>query len=166
MRQIRAANFDANEFALIDAITRGLIGQQANGLPWDQETMPQSFPLHQIYTDRLHRHTAARRALSCRAPPELIGYRALTVSFSDLAAMRGMPKYCLVSLSIDESQLALGADWVLLLARGMADAAQELGIYVCGGNLTRGPLNIAVSVHGEVAPQQILRRSGGYPVKD
>ena len=154
-----------NEFALIDAITRGL-GDRAAGEwvavgPGDDaaviSTTSNFTQIASIDTLLPDVHFPAE------APPELIGYRALMVSFSDLAAMRGMPKYCLVSLSIDESQLALGADWVLLLARGMADAAQELGIYVCGGNLTRGPLNIAVSVHGEVAPQQILRRSGGLP---
>jgi thiamine-monophosphate kinase len=45
----------------------------------------------------------------------------------------------------------------------MATAARELGVYVCGGNLTRGPLNIVVSVHGEVEPQRLLLRSGGSP---
>ena len=43
----------------------------------------------------------------------------------------------------------------------MADAARDLGVYVCGGNLTRGPLNIAVSAHGEIEHQCLLRRSGG-----
>ena len=94
------------------------------------------------------------------APAQLIGYRALMVSFSDLAAMRALPRYCLVSLSMDETQ---GAAWVASLACGMADAARELGVYVCGGNLTCGPLNIAVSVHGEVEHQHLLRRSEGQP---
>ena len=119
-----------NEFALIDAITRGL-GDRAAGEwvavgPGDDaaviSTTSNFTQIASIDTLLPDVHFPAE------APPELIGYRALMVSFSDLAAMRGMPKYCLVSLSIDESQLALGADWVLLLARGMADAAQERGI--------------------------------------
>ena len=48
----------------------------------------------------------------------------------------------------------------MALAQGMARAA-VLGVYVCGGNLSRGPLNIGVSVHGEVDRQRVLLRSGG-----
>ena len=97
------------------------------------------------------------------APPQLIGYRSLMVSFSDLAAMGAVPRYCLVSLSMDESQAALGSAWVEALAQGMAAAAKELGVYVCGGNLSRGPLNIVVSVHGEIEPGRPLLRSTGSP---
>lgn len=97
------------------------------------------------------------------APAQLIGYRALMVAFSDLAAMRAQPRYCLVSLSIEQSQLVQGDAWITELAQGMATAARRLGVFVCGGNLTQGPMNIAVSVHGEVDPQQLLLRSGAQP---
>jgi thiamine-monophosphate kinase len=151
-----------NEFALIDAIVEGL-GDRAAGDwvsvgPGDDAAVITTTPgLAQVASiDTLLPDVHFPAA----APAQLIGYRALMVSFSDLAAMRAAPRYCLVSLSMDESQ---GAAWVVSLARGMADAARELGVYVCGGNLTRGPLNIAVSVHGEVEHQHLLRRSEGRP---
>ena len=151
-----------NEFALIDAIVEGL-GDRATGDwvsvgPGDDAAVIKATPgLAQVASiDTLLPDVHFPAA----APAQLIGYRALMVSFSDLAAMRAAPRYCLVSLSMDESQ---GAAWVVSLARGMADAARELGVYVCGGNLTRGPLNIAVSVHGEVEHQHLLRRSEGQP---
>jgi thiamine-monophosphate kinase len=151
-----------NEFALIDAIVEGL-GDRATGDwvsvgPGDDAAVITTTPgLAQVASiDTLLPDVHFPAA----APAQLIGYRALMVSFSDLAAMRAAPRYCLVSLSMDESQ---GAAWVVSLARGMADAARELGVYVCGGNLTRGPLNIAVSVHGEVEHQHLLRRSEGRP---
>ena len=151
-----------NEFALIDAIVEGL-GDRATGDwvsvgPGDDAAVIKATPgLAQVASiDTLLPDVHFPAA----APAQLIGYRALMVSFSDLAAMRAAPRYCLVSLSMDESQ---GAAWVVSLARGMADAARELGVYVCGGNLTRGPLNIAVSVHGEVEHQHLLRRSEGRP---
>lgn len=154
-----------NEFALIDAIVEGL-GDRATGDwvsvgPGDDAAVIKTTPgLAQVASiDTLLPDVHFPAA----APANLIGYRALMVSFSDLAAMRASPRYCLVSLSMDETQLALGAAWVVSLARGMADAARELGVYVCGGNLTRGPLNIAVSVHGEVEHQHHLCRSGGLP---
>lgn len=151
-----------NEFALIDAIVEGL-GDRATGDwvsvgPGDDAAVIKATPgLAQVASiDTLLPDVHFPAA----APAQLIGYRALMVSFSDLAAMRAAPRYCLVSLSMDESQ---GAAWVASLACGMADAARELGVYVCGGNLTRGPLNIAVSVHGEVEHQHLLRRSEGQP---
>ena len=113
-----------NEFALIDAITRGL-GDRAAGEwislgPGDDaaviSTTPNFAQIASIDTLLPDVHFPAE------APPELIGYRALMVSFSDLAAMRGVPRYCLVSLSMDESQ---GAAWVASLACGMPDAARE-----------------------------------------
>ena len=151
-----------NEFALIDAIIEGL-GDRATGDwvsvgPGDDAAVIKATPgLAQVASiDTLLPDVHFPAA----APAQLIGYRALMVSFSDLAAMRALPRYCLVSLSMDETQ---GAAWVASLAYGMADAARELGVYVCGGNLTRGPLNIAVSVHGEVEHQHLLRRAEGQP---
>jgi len=154
-----------SEFALIDAIVAGL-GDRAAG-DWislgpgdDAAVISTRSGLSQVASiDTLLPDVHFPAA----APPQLIGYRSLMVSFSDLAAMGAVPRYCLVSLSIDESQTALGSAWVEALAQGMAEAARELSVYVCGGNLTRGPLNIAVSVHGDAEPQRLLLRSGGSP---
>lgn len=151
------------EFGLIDAIVAGLGDRSAGDWitvgPGDDAALIQSTPgMHQVASiDSL----LADVHFPLSAPPQLIGYRALMVAFSDLAAMAATPRYCLVSLSMDEVQLALGSHWVTALAQGMAEAASVLGVYVCGGNLSRGPLNIGVSVHGEVDWQQVLLRSGG-----
>jgi thiamine-monophosphate kinase len=85
----------------------------------------------------------------------LIGYRALMVAVSDLAAMAASPRYALVGLSIPAER----ADWAIGLAAGMRCAAQRCGVYVCGGNIARGPVTITVSVHGEVPEGQALLRS-------
>jgi thiamine-monophosphate kinase len=97
-----------------------------------------------------------------RAPAFLIGYRALMVSLSDLAAMGAAPRYCVVALTLTESDVGDGS-WLAELSRGMAQAARDSGTYICGGNMTRGPLNIAVSANGEVAHGSEIRRSGGRP---
>ena len=151
------------EFVLIEAIVAGL-GDRAAG-DWitlgpgdDAAVIAPSPGLSQVASiDTLLPDVH----FPAMAPPRLIGYRSLMVSFSDLAAMGAEPRYCLVLPSIDLA--AHGSTWIEGLAQGMAEAARELGVYVCGGNLTRGPLNIAVSVHGEVEPQRLLLRSGGSP---
>ena len=90
------------------------------------------------------------------APGELVGYRSLMVSLSDLAAMGASPVYVLVALTLPD----FSDTWVIDLARGMARAGAEVGVPVVGGNLARGPLTIAVSVHGEVPAAGAVTRSG------
>ncbi len=89
-------------------------------------------------------------------PADMVGYRALMVSLSDLAAMAATPRYVLVALTLP----AVDVDWVGELARGMAAAARQCDVYICGGNITQGPLSITVSVHGEVPSNGAVRRSG------
>lgn len=93
------------------------------------------------------------------APARLIGYRALMVALSDLAAMGARPVQVLVSLTLD----AADPDWVSALAQGMAEAAKAAGVVIVGGNISRGRLAIHVSVHGCVPEQAMLRRAGAQP---
>lgn len=151
-----------DEFGLIDAIVAGLgdraAGQWVTVGPGDDAAVLEVSPgtQHVASIDSL----LADVHFPASAPAQLIGYRALMVAFSDLAAMAAAPRYCLVALSLDQPQLAAGSPWVVSLAAGMAEAARQLGVYVCGGNLSRGPLNITVSVHGEIEPRDLLLRSG------
>ncbi|NOX49302.1 MAG: thiamine-phosphate kinase, partial [Gammaproteobacteria bacterium] len=137
-----------DEFSLIDCIVSEL-GSQAKG-PWialgpgdDAAVIAQSPGCQTVASiDTL----IAERHFPTAAPAELVGYRALMVSLSDLAAMAAVPRYALVALTLPRAD----KDWVVGMARGMADAARLTGTYICGGNLSRGPLSITVSVHGEV----------------
>jgi len=93
------------------------------------------------------------------ADAALVGYRAMMVSLSDLAAMGASPSHALVSLS-----LAAGDDtWALGLARGLRQAAELTGIRIVGGNLSRGARAVHVSVHGFAPEQLLLRRSAARP---
>ncbi len=90
------------------------------------------------------------------APADLVGFRALGVSLSDLAAMGAEPSYVLIALTLPEGSDA----WFERFAHGIAAAASRFGVKVAGGNLARGPLNIAVSVHGHCLPTEALTRAG------
>ena len=96
------------------------------------------------------------------APADLVGYRAIMASFSDLAAMGAHPKYGLISLTIDKTT-GSKLNWILDFARGCADAANKIGVALCGGNMSNGPLSISVSVHGEVETNRACLRAGGRP---
>lgn len=94
--------------------------------------------------------------------PTNIGYRALAVNLSDLAAMGAAPRWALLSLAMPDD--ALVAD-VEELTAGVAECAATYGAHVIGGNLTRttGPLIVDITAIGETKPRRVLTRSGGRP---
>lgn len=93
------------------------------------------------------------------AAAALIGFRALCVSFSDVAAMGARPAFATVAVTLPSEDEA----WLRGFARGVANASRRFGSAVIGGNLARGPLNISVSAHGYVRAGKALRRSGAAP---
>ncbi|WP_242006676.1 thiamine-phosphate kinase [Aerolutibacter ruishenii] len=86
--------------------------------------------------------------------PADIGWKALAVNLSDLAAMGAMPAWCTLSLSLPHSDAA----WVDAFLDGFLGLAQMHGVALVGGDTTRGPLSVSVTVHGFVAPGLALRR--------
>lgn len=90
--------------------------------------------------------------------PRDLGYKAIVVNVSDIAAMAASPRYALVSLSMPPETLE---SWVVELYGGMRTACDEYALSLVGGDLSRGrELSIAVTVAGEVAPGRALLRSG------
>ncbi|MGA0838566.1 MAG: thiamine-phosphate kinase [Pseudomonadales bacterium] len=93
------------------------------------------------------------------AAPWLIGYRAIMVSASDLAAMGAANGWVIVGLTLPK----VDADWVQALTDGMRAALVRANLRLVGGNLARGPLAVSVSVHGFVPAGRALLRSGARP---
>jgi thiamine-monophosphate kinase len=93
------------------------------------------------------------------APADLVGFRCLGVSLSDLAAMGADPAYVLIALTLPDGSDA----WIERFAHGVAAAASRFRVVIAGGNLARGPLNIGVSVHGHVVRGEALTRTGARP---
>ena len=83
-----------------------------------------------------------------------IGWKALAVNLSDLAAMGAQPAWCTLSLSLPGSDAA----WLDSFLDGFLELAALHRVALVGGDTTRGPLSIGVTVHGLVAPGQALRR--------
>ncbi|MEN8613690.1 thiamine-phosphate kinase [Dehalogenimonas sp. THU2] len=76
-----------------------------------------------------------------------LGWKALAVNLSDIAAMGGKPKYALVSLALPSD---VDTDNVVKLYRGMLELARESGTVIAGGNISRAAqLGVHVTVIGE-----------------
>jgi thiamine-monophosphate kinase len=88
--------------------------------------------------------------------PRSLGHRALAINLSDLAAMGAAPAWALLSLTLPEADEA----WLGEFAVGFGRLAREHGVALVGGNLVRGPLNIAVTLSGQVPEGVALRRNG------
>ncbi|BEV16708.1 thiamine-phosphate kinase [Herbaspirillum sp. DW155] len=88
------------------------------------------------------------------ADPYLLGHKCLAVNLSDLAAMGAQPIAFTLALALPQAR----AEWLAPFSQGMLALADEHGCELIGGDTTKGPLTISITVFGEVPPQQALRR--------
>ena len=91
--------------------------------------------------------------------PFLLGQRALAVSVSDLAAMGAEPLGFTLALTLPEADPA----WLEGFARGLSQMAGQCAIALVGGDTTRGPLSLTLSVFGQLPAGQALTRAGARP---
>jgi thiamine-monophosphate kinase len=89
--------------------------------------------------------------------PAALGHKALAVNVSDLGAMGARPLACLLGLSLPQINEA----WLAEFSRGFLELSRATECPLVGGDTTRSPGGIAISVTvlGQVKPQQALRRS-------
>jgi len=95
-------------------------------------------------------------------PDRELGWKAVAVSLSDIAAMGGRPKHVLLSLAIPPTR---DVERLEELYRGIGDVCQTYGAHVIGGDVvkTDGPFVLSVTVLGEVEHGQALLRSTAQP---
>lgn len=91
--------------------------------------------------------------------PQHLGYRALAVNLSDLAAMGAEPHSFTLGLTLPE----VDESWVQGFCAGMARLVKQTGVALIGGDTTRGPLTLSLQVQGLVPREQALLRSGAKP---
>jgi len=93
--------------------------------------------------------------------PRDLGYKAIAVNVSDVAAMAASPRFAMCALALTD---AIDSGWVVELAGGMRECCDEFGLTLVGGNLSRGSeVSIVVTVTGEVVPGRAVRRDGARP---
>ncbi len=93
------------------------------------------------------------------AEPELLGWKTMAVSVSDLAAMSARPRWATLAISLPQADDA----WIGSLAAGIHACCAAFGVELVGGDTTRGPLNLCATVFGEVPAGQATTRGGARP---
>lgn len=88
-----------------------------------------------------------------------LGYKAIAVNLSDIAAMGGRPRHAVVSLGLPPH---LTVDYVVEMYKGMKEICREFAVNIVGGDTVSSPqgLVLNIGVVGEAEPDRLLRRSG------
>ena len=120
------------------------------------------------------------------ADPYLLGHKTLAVNLSDLAAMGATPRWATLALSLPyrkqeqslplsnfppqvgertneslrELEVHIDDAWLERFSAGFFALARQHHVDLVGGDTTRGPLNLCVTIMGTVPAQQALRRDG------
>jgi thiamine-monophosphate kinase len=97
-----------------------------------------------------------------QADPAKLGHKCLAVNLSDLAAMGAQPVAFTLALSLPEAN----KDWLAAFSQGLFTLADEHACELIGGDTTRGPLNICITIFGEVPAGQALRRDAAQAGDD
>lgn len=104
-----------------------------------------------ISTDML----VAGRHFFADTDPRGLGHKALAVNLSDLAAMGATPRAFTLALALPEAH----AQWLTPFSEGLFALADQYDCALIGGDTTAGPLNLCLTVFGEVKQGRALTRS-------
>ncbi len=96
------------------------------------------------------------------ADPHKLGHKSLAVNLSDLAAMGARPVACTLALALPAAE----RDWLHGFSSGLFALADAFDCELIGGDTTKGPLNICITVFGEVQPGHALRRDAAQAGDD
>ncbi len=96
------------------------------------------------------------------ADARMLGHKCLAVNLSDLAAMGARPVAFTLALALP----AADPDWLAAFSAGLFALADAHGCELIGGDTTKGPLTISITIFGELAPGHALRRDAARPGDD
>ncbi|MBT0963156.1 thiamine-phosphate kinase [Denitromonas iodatirespirans] len=85
-----------------------------------------------------------------------LGWKSLAVNVSDIAAMGAAPRWALLALALPEADEA----WLAAFADGFYACAEAFDVDLAGGDTTRGPRNLSITICGEVPTGTAIRRDG------
>lgn len=87
--------------------------------------------------------------------PKLLGHKVLAVNLSDLAAMGATPAWVSLAITLP----GIDTSWLSAFSKGFFALAEKHSLRLIGGDTTRGPLSITITIMGLLAKNQRLTRS-------
>jgi thiamine-monophosphate kinase len=96
------------------------------------------------------------------ADPFMLGHKTLAVNLSEMAAMGAAPRWATLALALPAANEA----WLEEFAKGFFALAARFGVELIGGDTTRGPLSVCITILGEVPAGLALFRAGARPGDD
>jgi len=90
------------------------------------------------------------------ADPASLGHKVLAVNLSDIAAMGARPRWALLAGALPDGD----ERWLEAFSRGLFALADAHGVELIGGDTTRGPRNLCLTIAGEIPRGEAIRRSG------
>ncbi|KHN53986.1 thiamine-phosphate kinase [Pectobacterium fontis] len=88
--------------------------------------------------------------------PADLGYKSLAVNLSDLAAMGADPAWLSLAITLPQSN----SQWLSAYSDSLFDLLDYYGMQLVGGDTTRGPLSLTLTIHGLVPAGRALTRRG------
>ncbi|MBL0421421.1 thiamine-phosphate kinase [Ramlibacter sp. AW1] len=144
------------EFELIDRFFRRPVRRQPLGIGDDCALLAPAPGMQLAVSSDLL--VEGRHFLSTVDPARL-GHKCLAVNLSDLGACGARPVAFTLALSLPQADAA----WLAPFANGLLALADEHGCELVGGDTTRGPLTVCITVFGDVPAGQALLRSSARP---
>ena len=90
-----------------------------------------------------------------QADANALGHKSLAVNLSDLAAMGAQPLAFTLSLALP----SIDENWLSAFSNGLFALAEQHNIALIGGDTTKGPLTISITIFGEIPTGKALRRN-------
>ena len=88
--------------------------------------------------------------------PENIAYKSLVVNLSDIAAMGSIAKFFTLAITLPK----LDEIWLKKFSESLKETSKKYNVSLIGGDTTRGPLNITITMMGIVEKSKAIKRSG------
>jgi thiamine-monophosphate kinase len=153
---------DLGEFGLIDRIAEGIVHQQAStikGIGDDAAVIANNDAYKLISTDMLVEGIHFDLAYT---PLHHLGYKAVAVNISDIAAMNGKAEQIIVSIALSNR---FSVEAVDALYQGIKTACTNFAVDLVGGDTTSSQSGLVISVTaiGSVAKEKVVYRSGARP---
>jgi thiamine-monophosphate kinase len=110
-----------------------------------------------ITCDMMVEDTHFRRAWH---PPEKLGWKALAINISDIAAMGGRPLFAVISLALPRE---LDVEFIDLLYQGLQQCAAAYGVILVGGDCVGSPQGVVIDVSLVGEAEKVVQRKGAQP---